>query len=75
MPSAIPQGRDGRVSTGSGLWIHLSAGEFSNHSCKALPPLEAIKGEPGLMSKIGSATSPNTQHTHTPRLQASPHTE
>jgi len=61
MLSAMPQGRDGQVSTGSGLWIHLSAGKFSNHSCKTLPPLEAIKGEPGLTAKTGFlTTSPNT---------------
>ena len=48
MLSAMPQGRDGQASTGSGLWLHHSAVEISNHSCKYLPPLEAIKGEPRL---------------------------
>jgi len=65
MLSAIPQGQDGQASTGSGLWIHLSAGEIPNHSCKTLPPLEAIKGESGLTTKTGSPTSSPTQHTHT----------
>jgi len=55
----MPRGRDGQVSIGSGLWIHLSAGKFPNHSCKTLPPLEAIKGEPGLLAKTGSPTINN----------------
>jgi len=49
MLSAIPQGRDGPASIGSGLWLHHSTEEI--YSCKNLSSLEAIKGEPGLTTK------------------------
>jgi len=71
MLSAMPRGRDGRVSTGSGQWIHLSAGKTSNHSCKTLPPLEAIKGEPRLMAKGGPHEQVQPRHTHTSQFHAS----
>ena len=70
MLSTMPQGRVGRVSTGSGLWLHHSSGAISNHSCKYLPLLEAIKGEPGLTTK--TEVHPYTQHTIT-RLLVSSH--
>jgi len=60
MLSAMPQGRDRQASTGSGLWLHHSAEEISNHTCKNLCSLETIKGEPGLTTR----TSPYTQHEH-----------
>ena len=56
----MPQGRDGQASTGSGLWLHYLIEEISDHSCKYLPPLEAIKGEPGLTTE----TDPPIQTTH-----------
>jgi len=60
MLSAMPQGRDGQASIGSGLWLHHSAEKISNHICKNLCPLETIKGEPGLTTK----TRPDTTHNH-----------
>ena len=65
MLSAMPQGRDGQAPTGSGLWLHHSTEEISNHSCKYLPPLEAIKGEPGLTTKDRRWIHTHTQHTIT----------
>ena len=68
MLSTMPQGQDGRVSTGSGLWLHHSTEEISSRICKYLPPLGTIKGEPGLTAKGGRGT----QHTIT-TLQVSSH--
>jgi len=65
MLSAMPQGRDGQASTGSGLWLHHSGEEISNHSCKYLPPLETIKGEPGLTTKTGSSRHHNSKRVLT----------
>jgi hypothetical protein len=65
MLSAMPQGRDGKASTGLGLLLHHSAEEISNPSCKYLPPLGAIKGEPGLTAKAEFTNKFNhVTHTH-----------
>ena len=65
MLSAMPQGRDGQASIGSGLWLHPSVEEIFNHSCKYLSPLEAIKGEPRLTTKTGPSIHTTLDH-HTP---------
>ena len=67
MLSAIPQGRDGQASIGSGLWLHHSPEEdHRSNTCKTLCPLATIKGEPGLTSKADSRLTANTHNTRTP---------
>jgi len=56
MLSVMPQGRDGQASIGSGLLLFHSAEGNLPSPCKSLPPLKAIKGEPGLTTKFREFT-------------------